>query len=111
MYSKFSLAPLALAVSLTLASFLRMGQQPAEAWFMPRSGAAQPAAFLQKTSDTLLPPFVDGFSHRLNAGWTSSGVVAASNWSVDPLSIGAAVFDGIAADGQAYRPGYWAMIR
>lgn len=105
MNSKFSLALRALAVCLTLASFSAWAQQPAEAWFMPHSGAAQPAALLQKTSDTLLPPFVDGFSHRLNAGWTSSGVVAASNWSVDPLSIGAAVFDGIAADGQAYRPG------
>lgn len=104
MYSKLSFKQMVLAVSMTSASFLAMAQQPAEAWFMPRSGAAQPASVLHKTSDTLLPPFVDGFSHRLNAGWTSSGVVSASNWSVDPLSIGAAVFDGIAADGQAYRP-------
>ena len=84
---------------------LSVWAQPLEAWFMPRSGTAQPVAFLQKTSDTLLPPFVDGFSHRLHPAWTSSGVIAGSQWSVDPLSLGAAVFDGIAADGQAYRPG------
>ncbi|NDA27849.1 MAG: T9SS C-terminal target domain-containing protein [Flavobacteriia bacterium] len=79
--------------------------QPVEAWFMPRQGTIQPPRPLAKTTDTLLPPFVDGFSHRLHPAWTSFGVIAGSQWSVDPLSLGAAVFDGIAADGQAYRPG------
>ena len=79
--------------------------QPVEFAHMPRTAQPQPASLLNKTSDTLLPPFVDGFSQRLHAAWTPSGVVAASHWSKDPLSIGAAVFDGIASDGQAYKPG------
>ena len=83
----------------------KLWAQPVETIQMPVAAEAHAPQLLGKTSDTLLPPFVDGFSHRLNAAWSSSGVVAASNWSKDPLSIGVAVFDGIAADGQAYKPG------
>lgn len=104
MNNSLTVRRLFLALGLALAS-ISAWAQPTEAWFMPRAADAQFPALLGKTSDTLLPPFVDGFSHRLNAAWTSSGVISSSHWSVDPLSIGVAVFDGIAQDGQAYHPG------
>ena len=57
-----------------------------------------------KSSDTLILPFIDGFNNRLRPEWSSLGVVQANNWSKDPLSSGAAVFDGVSFNGDAYRP-------
>jgi hypothetical protein len=58
-----------------------------------------------KSSDTLILPFIDGFNNGLRSEWTSLGVVQANNWSKDPLSSGAAVFDGVSFNGEAYQPG------
>ena len=58
-----------------------------------------------KSSDTLILPFIDGFNNGLRPEWSSLGVVQANNWSKDPLSSGAAVFDGVSFNGEAYRPG------
>ncbi|KRO59229.1 MAG: hypothetical protein ABR98_02590 [Cryomorphaceae bacterium BACL7 MAG-120910-bin2] len=95
---------MALMALLGLTGMVLQGQ-PLEALNMARMGVLQTATKSNKTIDTLVPPFVDGFAHRLHPAWQSSGVITASHWSKDPLSLGVAVLDGIAGDGQAYDPG------
>ena len=69
-------------------------------------GPTQDAWHKTQSADTLQLPFEDGFYPTLRAEWQAGGVYAASHWSFDPLSVGAAVLDGVSANGQAYNPGH-----
>lgn len=81
--------------------------QPVEQAMIPWSGVPTATSSFKTTSDTLALPLRAGFDQRMPSGWTSRGVGFSQTMARNPLSLGAAVFDGIASSGAPYRPGVY----
>ena len=93
-----------LIVTTLMVSSIALSAQ-IEVLTMPTQSATITTSFKTTSQDTLQLPFVDGFAHGLRPEWTNHGVMVNSHWALDALSTDQAVFDGIAADGQAYLVG------
>ena len=92
------------AVGLWLLTFCA-GAQASEHALTPWSGPQTAQRAFKTTSDTTTLPLSLGFDHRIPANWQNRGVVCSQTMAKNPLSLGAAVFDGISGSGAAYRPG------
>ena len=92
------------AVGLWLLTFWA-GAQASEHAMTPWSGPQTAQRALKTTSDTAALPLSVGFDHRIPANWQNRGVLCSQSMAKNPLSLGAAVFDGISGSGAAYRPG------
>ena len=81
--------------------------QPVEQAMIPWGGVPTATQAFKTTSDTASLPLRAGFDQRMPSGWTSRGVAFSQTMARNPLSLGSAVFDGIASSGAPYRPGVY----
>ena len=81
--------------------------QPVEYAGVPWGGMPTATQAFKTTSDTAALPLRAGFDQRMPSGWTARGVHFSQTMARNPLSLGSAVFDGIASSGAPYRPGVY----